>query len=85
MAHLEHATLTRQGIRNKGKILTGVSKFWFDFLSDVCPNHLITTNLDEMPKAVMAYKDQLEGRTMYVRKLTILPIEAIVRGYLSGK
>jgi len=47
--------------------------------------HLITANIDEMPECVQKYRDQLEGRSMLVKKLSILPIEAIVRGYITGK
>jgi len=71
-------------IPDKGRILTQLSLFWFNLLGDVCPNHLITANIQRMPAAVRAYTDQLNGRTMYVQGLRILPVEAIVRGYLSG-
>jgi phosphoribosylaminoimidazole-succinocarboxamide synthase len=53
-------------------------------LKDVVPNHLITTNIDEMPAAIQKYKAQLQGRSMLVRKLQILPVEAIIRGYITG-
>ncbi len=72
------------GIPGKGKILTQLSLFWFDLLKDVCPNHLVTADIKQMPAHVQVYADQLEGRTMLVRKLSILPVEAIVRGYLTG-
>ena len=68
------------GIPGKGKILTQLSLFWFDLLKDVCPNHLVTADIKQMPAHVQVYADQLEGRTMLVRKLSILPVEAIVRG-----
>ncbi|KAJ3270223.1 hypothetical protein HDV01_000440 [Terramyces sp. JEL0728] len=71
-------------IVGKGKILTQVSNFWFDFLKDTIKNHVITTNIDEMPAIVHKYKDQLIGRSMLVQKLKILPVEAIVRGYITG-
>jgi phosphoribosylaminoimidazole-succinocarboxamide synthase len=61
-----------------------MSVFWFKFLGDVVPNHFVTANIDEMPASVAKYKDQLEGRSMLVKKLKILPIEAIVRGYITG-
>jgi phosphoribosylaminoimidazole-succinocarboxamide synthase len=70
------------GIPDKGRILTGLSRFWFDRL-DVA-NHLITTNLDEMPLPDAVDRDQLVGRTMLVRKTNVVPIECVVRGYLSG-
>lgn len=75
----------RQGIPEKGKILAQLSVFWFRLLEDVMPNHFVTDKIDDMPPAVQKYRDQLEGRAMLVRRLNILPIEAIVRGYLAGK
>jgi len=71
-------------IPDKGRILTQLSLFWFNLLGDVCPNHLITADIRRMPTAVQVYADQLAGRTMFVEALRILPVEAIVRGYLSG-
>ncbi|MBA3699829.1 MAG: phosphoribosylaminoimidazolesuccinocarboxamide synthase [Planctomycetes bacterium] len=72
------------GIPGKGKILTQLSLFWFDLLRDVSENHLVTADVAKMPASVQQYKDQLDGRTMLVRRLKILPVEAIVRGYLTG-
>ncbi len=72
------------GIPGKGKILTQLSIFWFDLLKDICPNHLVTADIKQMPAHIREYADQLEGRSMLVRKLSILPVEAIVRGYLTG-
>ena len=72
------------GIPGKGKVLTQISLFWFNFLAEVCPNHLITADIDAMPASVQAYREQLAGRSMLVRSLEILPVEAIVRGYLAG-
>ncbi|KAI9099927.1 hypothetical protein DFS34DRAFT_648870 [Phlyctochytrium arcticum] len=74
----------KNGITGKGKVLTEISEFWFDLLKDVVPNHLITCNVDEMPEIVRKYRTQIEGRAMLVKKLKILPVEAIVRGYISG-
>ncbi|KAI8896348.1 hypothetical protein BC833DRAFT_597715 [Globomyces pollinis-pini] len=71
-------------IAGKGKILTQVSSFWFEFLKDTIPNHVITTDIDEMPESLHKYKEQLQGRSMLVKKLRILPVEAIVRGYITG-
>ncbi|CAO3637530.1 unnamed protein product [Cunninghamella echinulata] len=71
-------------IPGKGKILTQLSLFWFDLLKDVLPNHLITADFDAMPENVQAYRDQLEGRSILVKKMKVLPIEAIVRGYITG-
>jgi phosphoribosylaminoimidazole-succinocarboxamide synthase len=64
--------------------LTQISLFWFDKLKDIIPTHFVTANVDEMPEEVRKYKDQLAGRTMLVRKAKVIPIEAIVRGYLTG-
>jgi phosphoribosylaminoimidazole-succinocarboxamide synthase len=72
------------GIPGKGKVLTQLSLFWFDLLGKVCPNHLVTADLARMPASVQRYRAQLEGRSMLVRRLKILPVEAIVRGYLTG-
>jgi phosphoribosylaminoimidazole-succinocarboxamide synthase len=71
-------------IPNKGKVLTQLSLFWFDFLSDILPNHLITADVDKYPSACQSYLDELRGRSMLVKKAKPLPIECIVRGYLSG-
>jgi len=72
------------GIPGKGKILTQLSLFWFDQLQHLAPNHLITADVAEMPASVQPYADQLTGRSMLVKRVEILPIEAIVRGYLAG-
>ena len=76
----------KNGIPEKGKILTKISVFWFQYLQKTAsiPNHLITVKFDEMPISVQKYKNQLEGRSMLVKKLRILPVEAIVRGYITG-
>ena len=72
------------GIPGKGKILTQLSLFWFDLLGDCCPNHLVTADISAMPAVVQPYADQLAGRSMQVKRLEILPVEAIVRGYITG-
>lgn len=64
--------------------MTQISIFWFDKLKDITPTHLVTANVDEMSEEVRKYKDQLEGRAMLVRKAKVIPLEAIVRGYLTG-
>src|SRR4051812_3123065 len=74
----------KNGIPGKGKVLTQLSLFWFDLLKDVAPNHLITSDLAKMPAVVQKYRDQLQGRSMLVKRLSILPVESIVRGYLTG-
>jgi len=71
-------------VPNKGKVLTKLSLFWFDFLSDVLPNHLITADVDKYPSACGSFLEELRGRSMVVKKAQPLPIECIVRGYLSG-
>ncbi|EJD48249.1 phosphoribosylaminoimidazole-succinocarboxamide synthase [Auricularia subglabra TFB-10046 SS5] len=76
--------ILKNGIPNKGRLLTQLSRFWFEKLRDVIPNHLITCNIDEMPEEVRQYRDQLDGRTMLVKKASVIPLEAIVRGYLTG-
>ena len=65
----------KNGIPGKGKILTQLSLYWFDLLKDLGPNHLITANLDEMPASVQEYRDQLEGCSMLVKRLEILPVD----------
>jgi phosphoribosylaminoimidazole-succinocarboxamide synthase len=71
-------------IPNKGKVLTMLSLFWFDYLGDILPNHLITADVDKYPTACQPYLEILRGRSMLVKKAKPLPIECIVRGYLSG-
>ena len=71
-------------IPDKGRILTQLSAFWFRHLADLTPNHLVSLKVEEFPPACRPFKDLLEGRTMLVRKCKPLPVECIVRGYLSG-
>ena len=71
-------------IPDKGRVLTRLSLFWFDFLKDIVPNHLITADVDEYPEICKPYREQLEGRSMLVKKAKPLPVECIVRGYISG-
>ncbi|MBW6509391.1 MAG: phosphoribosylaminoimidazolesuccinocarboxamide synthase [Desulfuromonadales bacterium] len=73
-----------EGIPQKGYVLTRISEFWFNQMTDLIPNHLVSTNIDEFPAITHQYRDQLEGRSMLTRKAQPLPIECIVRGYLSG-
>ena len=72
------------GIPGKGKILTQISLFWFDLVSDLVPNHLITAEVSEFPASLQPYADQLEGRSMLVKRATMFPVECVVRGYLTG-
>jgi len=71
-------------IVDKGKVLTQISLFWFDLLSDIVPNHLISADVDQYPEICHQYRDQLQDRSMLVRRTKVMPIECIVRGYLSG-
>jgi phosphoribosylaminoimidazole-succinocarboxamide synthase len=68
----------------KGRVLTQISVFWFRLLDDVVPNHLLTADLSKFPQPFPQYADQLQGRSMYVRQASPIPIECVVRGYLSG-
>jgi len=72
------------GIPGKGKLLTQISTYWFGQMEDIVKNHLIATNVDDYPSQCHKYRDQLEGRSMLVKKAEQLPVECIVRGYLSG-
>jgi len=72
------------GIPHKGRVLTQISLFWFDFLSDIVPNHLVTADVDRYPQTVRKYADQLRGRSMLVQRVEMFPVECVVRGYISG-
>jgi len=72
------------GIPHKGRVLTQLSLFWFDFLKDIVPNHLVTADVSRYPKEAQAYADQLRGRSMLVQRAEMFPVECVVRGYLSG-
>jgi phosphoribosylaminoimidazole-succinocarboxamide synthase len=72
------------GIPHKGRVLTQISLFWFDFLQDVVPNHVVTADVARYPAEVQKYADQLRGRSMLVRRADMFPVECVVRGYLSG-
>jgi phosphoribosylaminoimidazole-succinocarboxamide synthase len=72
------------GIPGKGKVLTQISLFWFELLSDLVPNHLITAEVSEYPAALHAYADQLAGRSMLVKRAAMFPVECVARGYLAG-
>lgn len=68
----------------KGYVLTQLSKFWFEQLSEICKNHLISCEINDFPDEFQKYKDELEGRSMLVKKVKIIPYECIVRGYITG-
>ncbi len=72
------------GIPHKGQVLTQISMFWFDFLKDVTPNHVVTADVDQYPAAIRKYDDQLRGRSMLVMRAKMFPVECVVRGYVSG-
>jgi phosphoribosylaminoimidazole-succinocarboxamide synthase len=72
------------GIPDKGKILTQLSLFWFDLLKTTVPNHLITATATNFPTELQPYTDQLDGRSMLVKRAKMFPVECVVRGYLSG-
>jgi len=72
------------GIPHKGRVLSQISLFWFDFLADVVPNHLITADVDQYPPAARKYAHQLRGRSMLVQRAQMFPVECVVRGYISG-
>jgi len=72
------------GIPDKGRVLTQLSIFWFDFLRDVTPTHFLTANVDQYPAPLPQFRDQLEGRSMLVRRAQMVEIECVARGYLAG-
>ncbi len=71
-------------VPDKGKILTRISRFWFGVMEPLVPNHILETDVQKYPAACRPYQDILEGRSMLVKKATPLPVECVVRGYLSG-
>jgi phosphoribosylaminoimidazole-succinocarboxamide synthase len=72
------------GIPHKGCVLTQISLFWFEFLRDLVPNHVITADVEQYPAAAQKYSDQLRGRSMMVMRAEMFPVECVVRGYVSG-
>ena len=76
--------IMQQGIPYKGMILTRISGFWFDFTCEIIENHLISTSVDDFPPSCNNYLEDLRNRTMLVKKAEVIPIECIVRGYISG-
>jgi phosphoribosylaminoimidazole-succinocarboxamide synthase len=73
-----------QGIPGKGRLLTQMSLFWFDFLRGIVPNHLVTADVDAYPAPLHDFRDRLEGRSMLVRRCRMEPVECVARGYISG-
>jgi phosphoribosylaminoimidazole-succinocarboxamide synthase len=72
------------GIPDKGRVLTQLSLFWFDFLKDLTPTHVLSANIEDYPPPLGAFRDQLEGRSMLVRRAQMIQVECVARGYLSG-
>ncbi|MBU0534436.1 MAG: phosphoribosylaminoimidazolesuccinocarboxamide synthase [Candidatus Omnitrophica bacterium] len=72
------------GIPHKGEVLTKLSVFWFGFTEDIIPNHFITDNIRTFPKELQKYEEILKHRSMLVKKVVPIPVECVVRGYLSG-
>lgn len=72
------------GIPDKGRVLTQISIFWFDFLREIVPNHFLTANVDEYPAELRPFRDQLEGRSMLVKRAKMFDVECVARGYLAG-
>jgi len=72
------------GIPHKGRVLSQLSLFWFDFLRDVVPNHVVTADVSKYPASLRKYDEQLRGRSMLVMRAEMSPVECVVRGYVSG-
>ncbi len=71
-------------IPDKGRVLNGISEFWFDFCKDIIGNHLIATDVNEYPMGLTKFREELHGRSMLVKKVEMIEVECIVRGYLEG-
>jgi phosphoribosylaminoimidazole-succinocarboxamide synthase len=72
------------GIPDKGRVLTQLSIFWFDFLRDLTPTHFLTARVEDYPEPLRRFRDQLEGRSMLVKRADMIEIECVARGYISG-
>jgi phosphoribosylaminoimidazole-succinocarboxamide synthase len=72
------------GIPHKGRVLTQISLFWFDFLKDIVPNHFVTADVNRYPASIRQHADELRGRSMMVMRAAMFPVECVARGYLSG-
>ena len=77
-------SVLQSGIPHKGRILTALSEHWFNLTSDIISNHLITTDTNLFPEILKKYEEELKGRSMLVTKVETIPVECVVRGYLSG-
>jgi len=76
--------IMNQGIPFKGMVLTKISEFWFNFTKDIIPNHFITTDVNKYPAECKEYSEVLKNRSMLIKKANVVPIECIVRGYITG-
>ena len=76
--------IMNEGIPDKGKILNRISKFWFDYTKEIIPNHLVSLNVEDYPAECKPYSAELKDRSMLVKKAELIPIECIVRGYITG-
>lgn len=76
--------IMNEAIPYKGFVLTQISRFWFEKMTDIIPNHIVAVDVEDFPKSTHKYRDDLEGRSMLVKKAKPLPVECIVRGYVSG-
>lgn len=76
--------IMNDGIPYKGKVLTKISEFWFNFVEDIIDNHILATNIIDYPQSCKPYLNDLEDRSMIVKKSELIPLECIVRGYISG-
>ncbi len=72
------------GIHGKGQVLTAISVFWFKMMEDIAKNHIVAVDVKDYPQKLQKYRDMLEGRSLLVKKAKVLPVECIVRGYISG-
>lgn len=72
------------GIPDKGRVLTQLSIFWFDFLKDLTPNHFLSARVEDYPQPLPQFRDQLEGRSMLVKRARMIEVECVARGYISG-
>ncbi len=76
--------IMNEGIPEKGKVLNQISKFWFDYTKDIVQNHFVTANIDDYPLECSLFKEILRARSMLVKKAELIPLECIVRGYITG-
>jgi len=76
--------ILQTGIPDKGRVLTQLSIFWFDFLRELTPTHFLTADVGQYPAALQEFRDQLEGRSMLVKRAKMIEIECVARGYISG-